>query len=172
MLLRLLKDDSADRLDRVANRIGNHNNGWDKRARGFIRKDAIHATASPTIRDLEWAAGFLEGEGSFTKSAYKIAAENRVASTVRVTATQMTLEPLERLQRIFGGKVSRVKDRPSHGVGVWHWYTSGVFARGIMMTLYSLLSPRRQAQIRGALDKPLLGDADLLDYGRTINGNS
>lgn len=87
--------------------------------------------------DLGWAAGFLEGEGSFP------------ANATAVTACQKQREPLDRLRRLFGG---RVYWRPEGGTyGIYAWYLHGPSARGVMMTLFSLMSPRRKAQIRGAL---------------------
>ncbi len=53
------------------------------------------AIRKPSIRDLEWAAGFLEGEGSFVTTV----------TTQLVTAVQENPDPLIRLLEIFGGKV-------------------------------------------------------------------
>lgn len=98
------------------------------------RKNTPKATVSPSARDLEWAAGFLEGEGSFIKAA----------GTQRVSAFQNSLEPLLKLKSFFGGTISpqRVGNQ---------WQIAGARARGVMMTLFSLLSERRKVQIRGAL---------------------
>lgn len=96
------------------------------------------------IKDLYWAAGFIEGEGSFT--AYK--------ASIGVRADQVQKEPLDRLQRIFGGTVylrqhpSRANVQPIHA-----WNISGKTAAGVMMTLFKLMSPRRQEQINIALSK-------------------
>lgn len=101
------------------------------------------ATQSPSIRDLEWAAGFLEGEGSFAFSKHK---------NISVVAAQVQKEPLERLQAMFGGGIygNRPKNPNSHYC--WRWQTVGSRAVGICMTLYSLMSTRRKDQIRVALD--------------------
>lgn len=98
------------------------------------------------IQDLYWAAGFLEGEGCFTLSR----------AACQVTAAQVQREPLERLERLFGGSIGRYHSpsnqesnhRPYH---VWRLY--GVQARGLIMTLYVLMSPKRQAAILRQLDK-------------------
>lgn len=96
------------------------------------------AARSPTAKDLAWAAGFLEGEGNFRF--------NRGSPQVR--ASQKEREPLDRLLEIFGGRILRDK----HPQGpYWFWSASGSRGRGIMMTLYSLMSLRRQQQIRWAL---------------------
>lgn len=96
------------------------------------------ATKSPTIRDLERAAGFMEGEGSFSGND-------------RVAAFQVNREPLDRLVALFGGKITEVI-RTSPSSSGWQWYTSGARARGVAMTLYLLLSEKRRAQIKVMLN--------------------
>jgi len=91
-----------------------------------------------TPRQLEWVAGFLEGEGYF--SWYR---------TAWVSATQVQIEPLVRLQRLFGGWLS--KHTQHKHVNIWR--VSGAAASGLMMTLHSLMSPRRKRQIETALAK-------------------
>lgn len=110
----------------------------------FQKSGTNKACASPTVRDLEWAAGFIEGEGSFPNMKHP-----------RVCVTQKNLEPLQRLVRLFGGRIYSVKNRD------WAiWQISGPRARGVMMTLYSLMSKRRRGQIRLMLQKgqPILYD--------------
>lgn len=91
-----------------------------------------------TVRNLEWAAGFIEGEGCFHWHKRGSRAEIRVAQVQR--------EPLERLQHLFRGHIYlRKSSRPTwQPVHVWAIYRSS--AIGLAMTLYSLLSPRRRSQ--------------------------
>jgi hypothetical protein len=90
--------------------------------------------------DLAWAAGFLEGEGSFGTT-------NGLSRTPHVTCPQVQREPLERLQQIFGlGHIYRREGR------IWTWQQSGQHAAAIMMTIYTLMSPWRQEQIEKALE--------------------
>lgn len=97
------------------------------------------AIVSPTTHDLVWAAGFLEGEGYFGKGSGYV-----------VTANQVNSEPAERLLRLFGGSLKqRLYERPRSSL--WVWSVCGARARGVMMTLYLLLSGKRKGQIRGAL---------------------
>ena len=99
------------------------------------------AAERPRIRDLTWVAGFLEGEGCFASGG----------DSIQVCAVQVQREPLDRLQRWLGGKIyERRSNNPRHN-HAWVWQTSGARARGIMMTLYALMSPKRQLQIRKAL---------------------
>lgn len=105
------------------------------------------AAMSPTLRDLEWAAGFLDGEGSFT--------QNSGSQMVSASQTE-TPEIIARLLRLFGGALWHRSKRANRQAGINSrdqlvWYVCGARARGIMLTLYALLSPRRQRQIRAAL---------------------
>lgn len=91
------------------------------------------------LKDLYWFAGLFEGEGSVAKTH------------ARLTIPQVNHAPLARVQALFGGKIwlaakPRPKKRPC-----FMWYIGGAQARGIMMTMYPLLSPKRQAQVRRAL---------------------
>ena len=111
----------------------------------YCRKTTPKAAISPTARDLEWAAGFLEGEGSFTMGK----PGQRIGQ--RVMAVQVNPEPLLRLQRLFGGGFSPIRRQRSEQQEAFAWRVCGARARGVMMTLYLLLSQRRREQIRVAL---------------------
>ena len=104
------------------------------------------AKVSPTICDLAWAAGFLEGEGSFASST-----GSGGYPVIRIQAGQTDEPwPIHHLQKLFGGSVFR---RAPYKGGRPHsrWYVHQARARGVMMSLYFLLSPRRQNQIKQAL---------------------
>jgi hypothetical protein len=108
----------------------------------YAKRQAQHATASPTVADIAWAAGFLEGEGNFDINHRKL---GKHASHV-VRATQKNLEPLYRLQRFLGGSITT---RRKDGYGEWRTY--GVRARGIMLTLFSFLSAKKRSNVVAAL---------------------
>lgn len=93
------------------------------------------ASVKPRVVDLYWAAGFLEGDGYFT--------QNGKSTTTGVIQKQR--EPLERLLALFGGSIRPMRQ-------YFDWRTSGARSRGIMMTVYLLLSPERQARIRQILE--------------------
>lgn len=110
------------------------------------KQQGVVATRQPTTAELHWIAGFLEGEGCFRFSS----------TTEHSNAKQVSREPLDRLQSLVGGAIrphSHALQRARGGKGKdgWTWYVSGARARGIMMTLYPLLSTRRQGQVRTAL---------------------
>lgn len=95
-----------------------------------------------TVPQLYWVAGFLEGEGSF-----------QGFHGLRVSAPQVQREPLERLVSYFGGHLSaprrqggRINSQP-----ISSWHVTGHTAAALMMTLFCLMSPRRQDQISEAL---------------------
>lgn len=97
-------------------------------------------TKPPTMLDVAWAAGFLEGEGSFGGV--------RTSYSQNVSAFQVQREPLDRLQRMFGGYLHprRRQDRKD----AYYWRVNGEQARRVMVVLYPWMSPRRQEQMQVA----------------------
>lgn len=90
------------------------------------------------IKELYWAAGFIEGEGNFSV---------RSCNRLRIEVGQNSPECLERLQILFGrGVVSRKHDSIFH-----RWTLFGNHAASVMMTLFPLMSTRRQMEIRTCL---------------------
>lgn len=108
---------------------------------GYEWPSTAKASRTPTARDLEWAAGFLEGEGAFVRAG---------RHSQQVRADQIEYEPLLRLRHLFGGRIYFNK-KGRGWRGTWAWYVCGSRARGVMLTLYLLLGLRRQEQIRNAL---------------------
>lgn len=106
------------------------------------RSTVTTAARTPTTRELEWIAGFMEGEGNF-----------RCHNTPQARASQVNPEPINRLVALLGGTVSYHTQRQKQHHPFFTWQTSGARARGIMMTLYPLMSAKRQEQIRTALRK-------------------
>ncbi len=92
-------------------------------------------------RDLYWAAGFIDGEGCFT-------GEKGKATTPHTGVTNTDLELLERLKSLFGGSIYVKKAGPLSRKVCYEWRLYGV---GLMMTLYSLLSTRRQQKIQSII---------------------
>lgn len=103
------------------------------------------------MKDIYWAAGFLEGEGCF--GAY---GRGKSSGRGLIVATSQTHEhqPIYRLQELFGGITRHVTPKlPSKSKPYLAWRAQGQEAAGLMMTIYSLMSPRRKQQIKEALDK-------------------
>jgi hypothetical protein len=94
-------------------------------------------------RDIAWAAGFLEGEGSFSCP--------RVAPQIQ--ASQVQRDPLDRLQAMFGGHIYHLRHTSDHPLRkpYYRWNLNGTRAAAVMMTITGLMSPRRVEQIIAAL---------------------
>lgn len=115
---------------------------------GLESKNTKKAIKFPTLRDIEWAAGFCEGEACFTKAGR--------TQAVLLPQTR-SREPLQKMLDLFGGTIRKVKSQKNRKFGIKGkaselWSIHGSRARGFMMTVYTLMSPRRQKQIRKALD--------------------
>lgn len=94
----------------------------------------------PEEWEIFWAAGFLEGDGSFD-------VDNRY---LRVRADQVDPEPLTRLHEIFGGWMG-IRGKPtSAGNTVHRWSLSGVKAEALADLIYPYLTKRRQIKIDSA----------------------
>lgn len=90
----------------------------------------------PTAIDIAWAAGFLEGEGSFSLTH----------RTSVCCISQVQREPLERMVKFFGGSIY-----PHGQRNILKWKVTGPRAMGIMLTVFDFMSPRRKGQIRASL---------------------
>lgn len=96
------------------------------------------------------AAGFMEGEGSFSWKGNPVRGNRSKTGTHWIAAGQYSIEPLEQLKELFGGTICK-RTRPA---GFHVWTVTGANARGAMMMLYPFLSSRRKAKIKELLDKP------------------
>jgi len=95
-----------------------------------------------SLKDIYWAAGFLEGEGSFTYHG----------TGPLVSAGQVQKEPLLRLQKFVRGSLRpKAKSSNPRVQPAWRWALPSSRAAGLMMTLYSLMSPGRKLQIYNTL---------------------
>lgn len=121
----------------------------------MFKQRAPQRTLAPTVADLYWAAGFLEGEGCFASRESPHPKWKVPTLGIDVLAVQVQKEPLERLQRWFGGSLRQREQTPStHGYEqqpIWRWSLTSSRGIGLMMTLYKLMSPIRQEQIRKAI---------------------
>jgi hypothetical protein len=94
------------------------------------------------LKDLYWTAGFLEGEGYFCL-------RGSTKSAVTLNASQVQRHPLDHLVALWGGKVlGPYQNKNPKSSPYYRWDLSGTNAVALMMTLYSLLSPKRQEAIR------------------------
>jgi hypothetical protein len=99
----------------------------------------------PSVNELYWAAGFLDGEGCFTIDKN---------GALRIHVAQNYRHSLDKLVNIFGGRIYRMDQshRPNHHHELWQWTLQRqAESSGAMMTLYSLMSPYRQKKIEDIL---------------------
>jgi hypothetical protein len=98
-----------------------------------------------------WAAGFLEGEGSFTAN------RNGKRDYARITCFNTDVETLLRLKKLFGGTIGnpsyRVSElgRPKQPIYLWTLY--GHRAVPVMKEIRALMSERRKAQIDRVIER-------------------
>ncbi len=121
---------------------------------GVIHSGTARPARPATMYDLHIAAGFLEGEGSFGRTG------GGKGGTERITASQADPERLVWLSAIFGGSVRPHTFRNKAFMGtkyehlikpIWRWEVTGPLARGVMFTLFTMLSKWRRAQISDAV---------------------
>jgi hypothetical protein len=93
-----------------------------------------------TRDDLLWTVGFLEGEGSFG-----------FYDGPKIQVSQVQRWPLERLHALYGGTMNQRQFVQERHKKAWNWALASSRAVGLMMTLYALMSPVRQAQIMRVL---------------------
>lgn len=93
-----------------------------------------------------WAAGFLEGEGHFRRN---FSSRDHYGSEY-VAAAQVNIEPLQKLQELFGGSIC-TKKRGKWGLGdIYEWQVCGERARVLMKAVAAHMFLRRSEQIRKA----------------------
>jgi hypothetical protein len=124
------------------------NKSWFSKMYNVRQSTRSHTSSSKggemiSLNELEWVAGFLEAEGSFYWGKSGIP---------QVTASQVEEGPIRKLKDLFGGslKLTIRKDEPNRNP-IYRWFLTGKRAVALSMTLYSLLSSKRQWQIRGTL---------------------
>ena len=114
------------------------------------------------IKDIYWAAGFIDGEGSsqFTKS-----------NSLVLSVPQKSRELLDRLVELFGGAIYP----PSKSSVVYTWQLGAEEAAGVMMTIYSIMSNKRQNEFKIALFKwknqPFTNSKYIEVFGKCKNGH-
>lgn len=98
---------------------------------------SITPSQHPTLNDIYWLAGFYEGEGCCLF----------LNNMLTLHLTQNSIEPLDKVKRLFGGKIYSSDKHPTSKM-VYAWRTNFERAWGIALTMYPLLSKNKQYQIR------------------------
>ena len=109
-------------------------------------------TLHPTTKDIAWAAGIIEGEGSVCK-----AKKCHFGQGIKLTVVQKDDWILRKLRDLFGGSLAyqnAAHDAYKKGpTRLPIWRISGVRAFGLTMTIFQFMSPRRQEQFRSVWGK-------------------
>jgi hypothetical protein len=93
-----------------------------------------------SVNDIYWAAGLFEGEGCFSFHH-----DNCPGTQVSMTDE----EPIQRIKSIFGVGLARTATRKTKkGKTVFLFRSYGKDAIQIMMTIFSIMSPRRKEKIK------------------------
>ncbi len=113
-------------------------------------KRGLHPDVMPEAGEVEvaWAAGIIEGEGSFGGS--------RTRGSIQIHVGQSDPWILHRLQALFGGHMFKVGGVRAGRFGVrdyWTWTITGCRARGLATAIEPYLSPRRLVQLEAARAK-------------------
>ena len=99
-----------------------------------------------SLKDFSWAAGFIEGEGTFA-----FVSKN---NSPQVKVSQVQRQPLGWLEEMFGGNICPVDRDPQTAVRkAYTWNLCGPPAIGLMMTLYAFMTVRRRGQIDVVLEQ-------------------
>lgn len=98
-----------------------------------------------TQTDAAWAAGFIDGEGYIGITREYNPKYQKTYYKVTLMVGQVHLLPIEKLQLMFGGKVSH---RDNKHQGFWTWRVSGENAySAIRYILPYLVAKKRQAEL-------------------------
>jgi hypothetical protein len=101
---------------------------------GSLWRSTPRPQVLPTSEDVAWATGFLEGEGCFSFSG---------GGTAQVSVVQNQKEPLEKLQRFFGGRIYE----PYTTRRFYQWKVHGVLATRVMGLVYYGLSEDKKTDV-------------------------
>lgn len=104
-----------------------------------------------TVKEIYWLAGLLDGEGCFSETAgARLLTGRGPTSLVQLTMTDR--DTVQRAAHLLGypGQLKLIHKKPPRKVQ-WAFRLVGRRAVGTMMTIYSLMSDRRQARIRELL---------------------
>lgn len=84
-----------------------------------------------TLLDVAWAAGFIDGEGCFWMNRQIHKGRTRLTHFVGISVHQTKREPLDKLQRLFGGGIYKMITYKVNQVDGYQWRTHGSGARDV-----------------------------------------
>jgi hypothetical protein len=116
------------------------------------------------IKEVYWAAGFIEGEGTFSLSGAN-------KNSPVISAKQVNLEPLCRIKNLFGGKIHGPYRRHDRHSPCFNWTLSSRHTAGTMMMLWPLMSEKRRRQMEKVLSLWRASDISNVDKKYCIKGH-
>lgn len=106
-----------------------------------------------TLADLHWTAGVFEAKGSFRTAAASSCNERPI-----IKFNQKRVGVIHRLHRLYGGGIYENPD------GSVTWCLIGSRAIAVALTLYSLVSDQRRAEI-----ERMVGNWRATKYRKTVS---
>lgn len=110
---------------------------------GREKQDTPSLRKLPSSSEIGWVAGFIEGEGSFSRAS---------GTTPCISASQVNIEPLKFLRHLVGGRITKKRRSPNNFKTCfpfyYQWRVSGKRAEIVAALILPLLSKRRKAQLR------------------------
>lgn len=102
-------------------------------------------------RELAWAAGFFDGEGSVSPRFDRRPGRR---PSVQLEIEQTDIRPLERFQRALGhgGNITQRKARAATRKPLWRLHYYGNAAMDVAEALYPYLCEPKRAQIRRTME--------------------
>lgn len=101
-------------------------------------------TNTPRETQVAWAAGILEGEGSFI---------DREGYGIQATASMTDLDVLTTIQDVLGGSVLPDKRRNSEWKPSWTWRVSGTKCYLVLIEILPYMHSRRSKKIEYLIQK-------------------
>ena len=92
-------------------------------------------------RDLAYIAGFIDGEGSITSGGRRC--------TLKVNATNIDKEPLEFIQRMFGGSIYECPPKKLEWRTIFRWVIGGASALVVLESLLPYFIIKRKQALLG-----------------------
>lgn len=136
--------------------MSNHSKPWNK---GMLKPDCA-PTKKPTVKDICWAAGVYEGEGTCRLTSDRRPNRRVIQHNIAVNVSQKDDWLCPQLRDLFGGKVRKYNQVVNDKVYEYNrWDVYGPRALGFLETIFVLLSPRRQGQIKVILDAVRIGES-------------
>lgn len=95
--------------------------------------------------DLAWAAGFIDGEGYIGVDRCGQNTNGYISYTVSLKVAQVVRAPLDKLQKLFGGKIREMAN--TGGNTIYHWRLFGDKALPVLQRLLPYLIVKHKAAV-------------------------